>query len=583
MLAPPPLPAGGALPSRQREIRTAIVASWPRWVCALLAALPLAFLTLQVAAWVRNIPNWDEFDTVLDFLIALDSGAGGGEIVNRLLAVTNEHRIVASRLIFAGAYFIFGGVNFAVLAVIGDLFLIGVFGLLLTSVRGGSARLRLAAIFALVVFQLQHHESLFWSGASIDHFFVVFAATAALVALAARARWSVPVASLGGVFATFSLAHGLLVWPAGAALLIAARRWRDAAWWTLAAALAGLLFFTGFQVNAGHRLPGFAELPRVIVYWLTIAGSSPALDDVTIAPWCGAALILAPLLLLRRTLPRERLGLALIAWCLGAMAMIAWGRALLSSEWAPITSRYIVLSSVAWALLVWLLVERLLAHFPRHRWLLAPVLGLLAVFNLAANDAHANAGRIFAQRTETAVLAYHEHGTFAEAETVLYPDPARADALVRETEARRIFELPDPDTLELTDLKPIVLHEATEIDDAVYFIEEVEDTPALFRIRGWAFCPDETIRAGGISIVFRSATGIFAFEALPQLRPDVADANERWDAIYSGFELSVPREKLPAGKFGVGVGFDLDDSPRYMMTSTTVVVREGTDPAFVQQ
>ena len=39
--------------------------NWRAWVLGLLAILPLAFIAIQVATWTRNIPNWDEFDTVL--------------------------------------------------------------------------------------------------------------------------------------------------------------------------------------------------------------------------------------------------------------------------------------------------------------------------------------------------------------------------------------------------------------------------------------------------------------------------------------------------------------------------------------
>ena len=52
------------------------------------------------------------------------------------------------------------------------------------------------------------------------------------------------------------------------------------------------------------------------------------------------------------------------AWrcALAALAMVAWGRALGTDPWAPITSRHIMLSSVAWALLGWIGLERILVR-----------------------------------------------------------------------------------------------------------------------------------------------------------------------------------------------------------------------------
>ena len=548
--------------------------SWRTAILLLLAACPVLFIAMQVAMWTRNIPNWDEFDTAIDLLIALDLRPSLPEIGDRLFALQNEHRTAVSRLIFAVSYWISGGIDFVALAVLGNLFLAGVFWLLLARVDAGPARLRLAAIFSLAVFQLQHHESLYWAGSSIDHFLVVLASIAALAALTSRSGWSLPAACLLGFVATFSLAHGLLVWPLGVMLLWMQKRPRAIPPWAAAAAGSIALFASGFSVNPGHPIPGYADLPRVIVYWLTLVGSSPALDHVELAPWLGGVVVLAMVALaVRGFRSGERLPLTAAAWCLGAMALIAGGRALLATEWAPITSRYVILSSISCALVLWIFVERLLARQARAgQWCLGGVLVLLVAFNLAANQAHEDAGRVFAQHGEKAVEAFHRHGTFASGETQLYPDPERADLLIRLAQERGIYRLPRLEALELADPEPVVLTESEEIGDGCYFIEEVKEDATELRVRGWAFRPDHTTRAGDISVVFRNEETAIAFEATPQVRPDVAAAFERADATHSGFELRLPRHQLPPGVFGIGVCFDLDDAPEYMMTANTIVI-----------
>ncbi|MGH7944722.1 MAG: hypothetical protein ACREH8_23395 [Opitutaceae bacterium] len=546
------------------------------WTCllGLFAVLPVLYIAVQVATWTRNIPNWDEFDTALDLLVALDTSPAPGEVTERLFAVQNEHRTAVSRMIFATSYWLGGGINFIALAILGNLFLAGVFWQLLSGVPDPASRLRLAAIFSLAVFQLQHHESFFWAGSSIDHFFVVLAAVGALAALASRHRWSPLLAGSFGFLATFSLAQGLLVWPIGALLLCFVRRWRDLLLWLIATAVSVTLFFSGFQINPGHPMPGYADFVRVVVYWLTLVGSSPALDSLALAPWLGGVIVAAAILVcVRGTRQHEWLPIAAIVWCLGALGLIAWGRALLSTEWAPITSRYVILSSVACALLAWVLIERLLAWRPREGgWAFAMTLALLVGFNVAANEAHESAGRVFARHGERAVEAYHRHGTFANGETQLYPDPDRADALIRAAQECGVYQLPRLEKLELADPEPVVLSAPAEIADGCYFIEEVKEDAAGLRVRGWAFRPDHIIRAGDISVLFRSGETAIAFEATPQMRPDVAAAFGRADVTHSGFELRLPREQLPPGAFGIGVCFDLDDSPEYMMTANTVII-----------
>lgn len=576
-----PVPSASLSP-RSLHSATRIFGSahFQAWLYGLIVAIPLCFVALQVALWVRNFPNWDEFDSVLDLLITLDAGASGSEVLKRLFAVTNEHRTFASRLIFAASYWVTGGINFAALAVLGNLFLVATFAIVLAHVRDVGARWRLAAIFALVVFQLQHHESFFWAGASIDHFFVVLMALAAFATVGISGRLPLALGCAAAFFATFSLAHGLLVWPIGGALLAAQRRWRAAAVWAGVTALSVGLYFAGFQFNSGHPFPAAADLPRVIVFWLTLIGSSPAMDNLTIAPWYGALLVLsATFLVCHARQPRENFALAAIVWCVAAMALIAWGRTLLASEFGLVTSRYVILSSIAWALLIWLVAERALVRRPARPWWLVVVLVMLADFNVRANDAHRAAGRVHAQNMEQAALYFHRHGTFTAAPVPPYPDPARADALLRAAEERNLFELPPPESLVLAEVAPVLLEDPREIDDAVYCVDDFAVTATSIHVRGWAFRPNEPTRLGQHRVVFRTGDTVIAFQPFAQLRPDVAEAYERPDAIYAGFDLRVPREKLPLrGRLTVGICFEDRDGAEFMMTANTLTV--GPSPAL---
>jgi hypothetical protein len=237
-----------------------------------------------------------------------------------------------------------------------------------------------------------------------------------------------------------------------------------------------------------------------------------------------------------------------------------------------VTSRYLILSSIAWVLLVWILVERAAARFPRGREWLALGLGGLAAFNLAANDQHRAAGRVFARKAELAVRTFHQDGSFARAPVPLYPDPELADPLIREAARRGIYRLPDAASLTLVDPGPMAIGEAKEIGGAAYFIEECTVTATEVRVQGWAFRPEKAMRLGDLAIAFRSPQGLLVFEATPRMRPDVAETFKRCDAIYAGFDLAVPVGKLPPGLLGVGVVFSPQQDPVYMMTSSTVEI-----------
>ena len=96
--------------------------SWSRrtilWLALLLAALPVAYITHLVIGASRNIIFWDEFDAALDLILKLDAGIGWRETLHRFFAVSNEHRMVTSRVLFAVSYWTTGAVNFHVIAAI---------------------------------------------------------------------------------------------------------------------------------------------------------------------------------------------------------------------------------------------------------------------------------------------------------------------------------------------------------------------------------------------------------------------------------------------------------------------------------
>jgi hypothetical protein len=74
------------------------------WLLRLLVVAPLACVTWVAANLLQNIPMWDEFDTVLKFLLdfrAADSLAGA---LREFFAMANEHCVLTSRLVFVLLY-----------------------------------------------------------------------------------------------------------------------------------------------------------------------------------------------------------------------------------------------------------------------------------------------------------------------------------------------------------------------------------------------------------------------------------------------------------------------------------------------
>lgn len=525
----------------------------------MLALAPVAFVALCVAFNLRNIAYWDEFDTVLNYLVGLDAPEPWTTKLARLFAVQNEHRIFTSRLLFTVLYRLTGGVNFIVIGVVGNLFLVGLCGLLLERAGGFVRATRLAVILGLVVFQLQHHENLFWSGSSIDHFNVVLLAAAAFSGLTSGTPRGLLAALLFALLGTYTLAHGFMIWPVGAALLALHRRWRDLAWWGGVAGAAAACYFPGFFVNPDHHIEAAFNVGRVLRYWLTLIGATPACGELAVAPWLGACLLGAIAWLARGRVWREQPFMAaLIAFCIGSLALVALGRTGVS-EGFPVPSRYYILSALPWALTLWVAIEHGLAQQTCRPRCLVALAAALVAFNITSNVRFFDRGQEFAVGRERASQWFRYYHTIAGERFKLFPRAERADSIIKAAEERGIYRLPN--------LAPqVAVTNAREIGNATCFFDELTMDADNIYVRGWAFVPDRVPVPGELHVVLRGEKSFQVYKPLFVSRPDVAANHRNPRLAATGFRLTLPRRELPEENLTVGVLFERKGQPEFFMT-----------------
>ncbi|MFZ9683739.1 MAG: hypothetical protein ACO3DQ_11175, partial [Cephaloticoccus sp.] len=469
--------------------RTHVLLGW-----MLLAAAPVVYIATIVVAASRNIVFWDEFDTALDLILHLDAGAGWEEVLDRLFAVNNEHRTVTSRLMFAASYWLTGTVNFHVIGAIGNLFHVGTCAILVLGMAGWARRLRLAVVLAFLMFQLEHFESLLWSGSSIDHFQVVTLVVGALAALNRGSRRGVMLAILLGLLATFTLAHGCLVWPVGAWLLWQQNRRRQLAGWVGSGAMVLAVFLYGFEFNPGHQItdPGARNLIDVPVYWLALLGGPLTLGDAGFGPVAGIVL-LAGLAVVAAggAFTREPLAMFSALFALGALALVAFGRAELAGE--TINSRYLVLGALAWAMLIFMLVE--FATPPEKPFRILPWLApALVVFNVAANRAYAPLAEGYIEVRERAATAFMQHRRDGRGLARLHPREGHADALLARAAERGVYRL------------PAISHAASfphavASERIIVHFDQLVVNEHAFAAGGWAMIPGIESQRGDVYVV----------------------------------------------------------------------------------
>jgi hypothetical protein len=537
------------------------------------AAAPVLYIAFLAITWSRNIAFWDEFDTALDLLLRLDAGAGWREVVERLLAVNNEHRTVTSRLIYATSYWLAGSINFHVIAAIGNLFHVATCTLLVLAVQGWAQRLRMAVVLAFLMFQLEHFESFLWSGASIDHFPVVTLVVGSIVALAPGTRSGAVIAAGLALLATFTLAHGCLAWPIGAALLWQQRRWPDLWGWLTAGAFSAAAFLYGFEYNPGHHIDGGGASRAWDVghYWLTLLGGPVTFGSATHAIWPGLGLLAGLAWLGWRGAARRFPVVWFTAlFALGALGLVAFGRAELAGD--AINSRYLVLGALGWAMLLFLVVETTAVAERPFRSLMYFVPALVW-FNFTANERYAPLAETFVEARDRALTSFLHHGRDDLGRYKLHPREGHAAALLAQTEERGLYRLPRAS-------HPASFPAAQSSLGLITYFDELLVNDRAFTAGGWAMLPRRASTRGSIYVVLQSAATTRIYSTVTLLRPDVANAyrEPRWRR--SGFRAVIPRDELPAEEFTVGVLIDHGDSAEYRLSRHRIDLSPGK-PAMV--
>lgn len=535
----------------------------------LLALLPLAYVLERSAPGRLNIVYWDEFDTALRLVIKLHEGQPVGGFLTDLFAINNEHRMVTSRLLFAGLYWTTGTIDFGVVGRIGVGSLIALV-VLLAATAGTVARgVRLAVLLAFLLFQLEHYENFLWSGASIDHFTVVFLLGAAVVALTRGSTAALVAAGVAGTAATYTLAHGLVIWPLGALLLFLTPGRRGLLPWLALSVVVIGTYFTGFKVNPAQSFVTFSVegVLRILHYWLSILGAVPALDSQRWAPWLGAGLLAVfGYAAARGGLRRERIAVFLALGLIGAAGIIAVGRA--AESGGHVFSRYYVLSGTAWALALFAALER--HTHPRRPWqVLAPLLPALIAFNATANREFADETDSWIECRNLALLGYLQFGRDGQGSFPLHPHPEVSSPLLARAEAAGVYRmgaicLPEP-----------FPRGAREVATLQYYVEELSVQHRALTLRGWAAASGRRATRGAVHLVLRSETATHVFGTVPTTRPDVATTLRQPSWKDAGFYFVRRLDRLPAGNYRIGFLIDDGGRPEFTLTAHRVVL-DGT-------
>ena len=536
-------------------------------VVAIVALIPPLYVVSRAAEESRNVAYWDEIETALPLMMRLQGGVTPGSFLTELFALCNEHRMVTSRLIYACSFWLTGTINFSVIGLIGNLTIIALCVLLIVQAGNALRRLQLGVCLSFLMFSLAHYENFLWSGASIDHFQIVLLAGAAIVALTRSTHVGVVIGGLFALLATFTLAHGLMLWFVGAGMLLLERRWRDLLIWAVLTAIGIGGFLLGFEVNASHQFAGtsFDAFMDIAGYWLTLVGAVPAIGNTCVAPWFGLALLgTMGWLASHGYAQREKTAFALACFAIAALALIAFGRAAQSG--GTIHSRYMVLSALAWGLTTFVLLQWFTERGQALRSLAcaAPV---LAAINLTANHTYEHDANSWVECRDRAALRFNQHGVDGRGAFSLFPIPDFSTRVLNEAEQRGVYRMGSI-------CSPRSFPHAQPSSRIIYFVDEMTVTSRSAYVEGWAAIPGRRSERGEVHLVLRSGTQMHVFTTVTSARPDVTKETKNPEWELSGYRFGRRRDRLPTGEFQIGFLIADEDgkNAEYIMTDHKMIL-----------
>ncbi len=360
-------------------------------VAITLLLLPIAGFFVYFFILRYNIPWFDEYENIPYFLQRFLAATTVQEGLDALLRPNNEHRVLYARLVVYGQYLLTGGLNFANLMLWGNFGLVVIFTLLVRTAQRQSLPLAALLPLPLLLFTGQNYLLTFTAIYTLQYLAIIMLVMATLYALARPAwRWFGLAIGLG-VLATFSMGNGLLLWPAGAVMLLVQRRWPALGVWLTVGAVSIWGYFLGYPVQQGNT-EGFAYVlahpGQTVAGFLIFTGSvldifpAWAIEKRVYLPFMGGLAVVGLLavwiirLLLRqlkRTCPEpsffETFLLGCALFLLANMGLIAVFRIRFYFG-IVLHSSYRTYSLVLWAV-AWLVLASMMPQ--SHRAVLIPV------------------------------------------------------------------------------------------------------------------------------------------------------------------------------------------------------------------
>lgn len=149
-------------------------------ITVLVSAVPVSIYYYYVKTYSTNVPFWDDYTSVLQFLFTYIQSDSITEKIRLILSQHSEHRIVFNKIVILTIYYLTHELDLKMLIWIGNLSLVGVLFLLYKYLLSKQHHILYGLPVPFLLFQLQYHENIYWAMASVANLYVVLFAFTSL-------------------------------------------------------------------------------------------------------------------------------------------------------------------------------------------------------------------------------------------------------------------------------------------------------------------------------------------------------------------------------------------------------------------
>ena len=228
-------------------------------ISLVMMSIPVLSFYFFLKSGLTNIPYWDDYDSVLSFLIKFVEQHG---VINKILLILltqhNEYKIIFGNMLFALLYLIFGRIDFSCLQVIGNgfvlLLLFSLYKIHSYQLPKNYERIILFTPVPFLIFQLQYWQTLDWASPGLQNLTVIPFAILSLYFVTKDAELAFVASCIFLTLSVFSSGNGLFVIPLGIIMIFQKKEIGRIISWAAVSLILVAIYFYKYSFGTGRGL-----------------------------------------------------------------------------------------------------------------------------------------------------------------------------------------------------------------------------------------------------------------------------------------------------------------------------------------